>query len=81
MNDVAVENEKNLANETAPSAPIPTPMMKPVPMPTASVGVDGITTVSINASATPVNPHHEIKKGKLLYLESFLTVAPIFSIQ
>ena len=66
MNDVAVENEKNLVNET--TTPIPTPMMKPAPA--ATVGTDGITTVSINATAAPpatvVNPNIEIKKGNFI---------------
>ena len=70
LNDVNVENEKNLANETTPSAPASVPSMMMKPVPAASVGEDGITTVSINnaaaAPASVANPHHEIKKGKLL---------------
>ena len=65
IDEVTSENENNSMTETSAPQTIPTPMMKPIPA--ASVGVDGITTVSINASvppATVMHPYHEVKKGK-----------------
>ena len=74
----AAENEKNLMavspDSTSGNSGLvsthPAAMLKGMPTGT-SIGVDGITTVSINASVAPVmgggqQPplHHEIKKGE-----------------
>jgi hypothetical protein len=65
--EVTTENEKNMMTVTPDTGSGPTPsspMLKQTPG--TSVGIDGITTVSINASAAVVHPHHDIKKGKAL---------------
>jgi hypothetical protein len=69
---LTAENEKNLIAISPDSTSGPTPQHPAMMKPGTSVGVDGITTVSINAAvapavmASPPAPM-EVKKGRFYY--------------